>query len=277
MPGEDRDSALAAAEALRDQRITTLVTLLGEHVTEPVEAETVAREYLSALAAIRRRGLDCQLSVKPSQLGMDLGGDVCLDQLVPILEEATTARDLVWVDMESSAYVDRTLRLVERAHTRNGNVGVCVQAYLHRTRDDLERLIDLGIPVRLVKGAYNEPASVAIQDKREVDENCLALAKRCLQAASRGEGGFPAFGTHDLELIERIQEAAEATGVSKEAYEFEMLYGIGRESQSRIASEGYRMRVLVSYGAEWFPWYMRRLAERPANAWFVVRSLLTRK
>jgi proline dehydrogenase len=275
LPGEDLESALTAAEAYRDRGITGLITLLGENVTTLPQAEAVAREYVSVLAAIRKRGVDCQLSVKPTQLGMDLDGEVCLQQLGLLMGEAAITGEPVWVDMEGSAFVDRTLDLVERAHDSHGNVGVCVQAYLHRTKDDIERLISLGIPVRLVKGAYKEPASIAIQNKRDVDANYMALAERCLQAASLGEGGLPAFGTHDMRLITRIQEAAAAIELPKDAYEFEMLYGIGSENQNQLASDGHLMRVLISYGTDWFPWYMRRLAERPANVWFVLRSLLT--
>ena len=276
LPGEDLDSALAAAAEFSDRGIASLLTLLGENVNTHSEAEAVTRQYLSALTAITERGLDCQLSVKPTQLGMDLEGEVCPEQLDTLMAEASKSGDLVWVDMESSAYVDKTLDLVERAGAAHGNGGVCVQAYLYRTKDDVERLIRLGIPVRLVKGAYSEPPSLAMQKKRDVDANYLALAERCLQVASTGKGGFVAFGTHDMGLIARIQDAANEIGVSKELYEFEMLYGIGREHQNRLASEGHLVRVLISYGPDWFPWYMRRLAERPANVWFVVRSLIAR-
>jgi proline dehydrogenase len=275
LPGEDLDLALTAAEAFRDRGITSLITLLGENVTARAQAEAVAREYLAALTAIRNRGVDCQLSVKPTQLGMDLDGALCLRQLNLLLDEAAITGDPVWLDMEGSAYVDRTLDLVERAHDRHENVGVCVQTYLYRTKDDVERLIQLGIPIRLVKGAYNEPASIAMLKKRDVDANYMALAERCLQAASIGEGGLPAFGTHDMRLIARIQKTASTIGVPQDAYEFEMLYGIGRQNQNQLVSDGHLMRVLISYGKDWFPWYMRRLAERPANVWFVLRSLLT--
>ncbi len=275
LPGEDLESALTAAESFRDRGMTGLITLLGENVTARAQAEAVAREYLAALTAIRNRGVDCQLSVKPTQLGMDLDGALCLQQLSLLLDEAAITGDPVWLDMEGSAYVDKTLDLVERAHDQHENVGVCVQAYLYRTKDDIERMIQLGIPIRLVKGAYNEPASIAMQKKRDVDANYLALAERCLQAASIGEGGLPAFGTHDMRLIARIQKAASAIGVPQDASEFEMLYGIGRQNQNQLVSDGHLMRVLISYGKDWFPWYMRRLAERPANVWFVLRNLLT--
>jgi proline dehydrogenase len=276
LPGEDLESALTAAEAFRDRGITTLFTILGENVTTRSEAEAVARQYLAALAEIRDRTVDCQLSVKLTQLGMDVDGDLCLQQLGLLLEDAAPTGDTVWVDMEGSAYTDKTLDLVERARGKHDNVGVCVQAYLHRTRGDVERLIELGIFVRLVKGAYNEPASVAMQKKGDVDINYLALASRCLQAVSAGNGRPPAFGTHDMASITSIKKAAGNIGVPQDAYEFEMLYGIGRDHQNRLAAEGHLMRVLISYGTDWFPWYMRRLAERPANVWFVLKNLFTR-
>lgn len=276
LPGEDLESVLSAAEAFRERGITTLVTLLGENVTGRSQAEEVTRAYRSALAAIRNRGVDCLLSVKLTQLGLDVDDELCFEQLGSLLEEARVTGDRVWVDMESSAYVDRTLNLVERSHHEYNNVGVCVQAYLHRTKDDLERLIGLGVPVRLVKGAYNEPPSVAMRKKRDVDAAYLALARRCLEAVAAGQPGPPAFGTHDVNMIEGVREAAGEIGIARDAYEFEMLYGIGRDNQDRLASDGHLMRVLISYGPDWFPWYMRRLAERPANVWFVLKNLFSR-
>ncbi len=275
LPGEDLESALTAAEALQANGMGTLITLLGENVTSAKEAESVAREYSAVQADIAQRGIDCQLSVKPTQLGMDLDIEVCVQQLGSILRENSSADSLVWIDMESSAYVDRTLDLVERVSQAHNNIGLCLQACLHRTRDDLERLIRLGVPARLVKGAYKEPAPVAIRKKSNVDENYLTLAARMLDAASANEGGFPTFGTHDMSLIERIQETARGIGLQKSSFEFSMLYGIGRENQELLAQDGYLIRVLVSYGSAWFPWYMRRLAERPANVWLVVRNVFS--
>jgi proline dehydrogenase len=176
--------------------------------------------------------------------------------------------------MESSVYVQRTLDLVERAHQAHNNVGVCVQAYLHRSEEDLDHLMTLGVPVRLVKGAYKEPAGVAMQRKRDVDANYLRLSRRLLEQAAAGGKGFPAFGTHDMTLVQQVKRRAGELGVPPAAFEFEMLYGIGREEQYRLARDGFNLRVLISYGSAWFKWYMRRLAERPANLWFVLRSLL---
>jgi proline dehydrogenase len=274
LPGEDLAAAMTAVTELQHEGIASLITLLGENVTTTEAVEGVVVQYSAALSEIRFRGLDCQLSVKPTQLGMDLGSEVCERGLAALLDRA--AGDLVWVDMESSSYVDRTLDLVERLHRIHPNIGVCLQAYLHRTDRDVDRLVSRGIPVRLVKGAYRESASVAIQRKSGVDASYQRLARRLLDAAAAGEGGFSAFGTHDMELIESAKQYALERHVPNDAFEYEMLYGIDRESQSRLAGAGYQVRVLVSYGSAWFPWYMRRLAERPANLWFVVRSLMAR-
>jgi proline dehydrogenase len=274
LPGEDLAAAMTAVTELQHEGIASLITLLGENVTTTEAVEGVVVQYSAALSEIRFRGLDCQLSVKPTQLGMDLGSEVCERGLAALLDRA--AGDLVWVDMESFSYVDRTLDLVEGLHRIHPNIGVCLQAYLHRTDRDVDRLVSRGIPVRLVKGAYLESASVAIQRKSGVDASYQRLARRLLDAAAAGEGGFSAFGTHDMKLIESAKQYALGRRVPNDAFEYEMLYGIGRESQSRLAGAGYQVRVLVSYGSAWFPWYMRRLAERPANLWFVVRSLMSR-
>jgi proline dehydrogenase len=273
LPGEDAAAALSTARELQDRGIVALVTLLGENITTAAAAEDVANQYTELLANIRDAGLDCQLSVKPTQLGMDLQDGVCLNQLRSLA--AKEGQDLLWVDMESSEYVDRTLDLVETVHGEHGNMGVCVQAYLHRTGSDVERLVKRGIAVRLVKGAYKEPPSAAIQKKRHVDATYLNLSKYLLDAAASDGVSFSAFGTHDMSLIRSIQDYSAKKEVPANAYEFEMLYGIGRDSQSKLVSEGARVRVLVSYGASWFPWYMRRLAERPANVWFVAKSIVS--
>ncbi len=276
IPGDDSASAIAAAKELQDSGIATLITLLGENITTKAEADAVTAQYLALASHIRSAGLDCQLSVKPTQLGADLEAHVCLDQLLRLCEATEDYGSRLWVDMESSAYVERTLDLVETVHTKHTNIGVCVQAYLHRTEQDIERLVQHGIAVRLVKGAYKEASSVAIQKKRLVDSAYLELAKYLLDAAVSQKTVFPAFGTHDLDLIASINEYAAERELQADGYEFEMLYGIRRESQNALVAEGANVRVLISYGSAWFPWYMRRLAERPANVLFVVKSLLSK-
>ena len=273
IPGERLDDALDAAAAFANDGLTSLVSRLGENVTAREEADEVTRHYLDVLDRIRQLGIPCQISLKPTQLGLDLGEDLCAENLLELVEVADETGSFVWVDMESSAYVDRTIDLLETARARHENVGICVQSYLHRTGADLERLIGRQAAVRLVKGAYSEPSDVAIQRKKDVDAAFLTQAKRMLDAVGDGSGGLPVYGTHDMRLLNAIIEYAEARGIDKRAYEVQMLYGIGRDDQKRLAAAGHEMRVLISYGTAWFPWYMRRLAERPANVWFVARSV----
>lgn len=273
MPGEDVEAALAAAEQLRHRRIPTLITLLGEAITERREAEQVADQYLHVLGSIEQRGLPMQLSLKLTQLGLDVSRDLCVELLMRIAARAEAAGNYVCIDMEASSYVDSTLEVFRAVHSAHANVGICLQAYLYRTADDLEALLPLEAPIRLVKGAYNEPPQFAYPGRRDVDENFFKLAQRLL---SRGlPGTVPhAFGTHDPRLILRIQDFAAGRGLPNDAYEIQMLYGIRREDQYGLAAGGYAVRTLISYGRHWFPWYMRRLAERPANLLFLARSLL---
>ncbi|MBE3132442.1 MAG: proline dehydrogenase family protein, partial [Acidobacteria bacterium] len=200
----------------------------------------------------------------------------CCRNLTAIVEKAATFGNYVWIDMEASRYVDQTLELLRRVHGTRPNVGICLQTYLYRTADDLAALLPLGVGVRLVKGAYKEPPDLAYPKKRDVDRNFLVLSQRLLSQEARQRGTWPAFGTHDRRLIAQLIAAAERAGVPRNAYEFQMLYGIQREEQERLAREGCRIRVMVNYGSQWFPWYMRRLAERPANLFFVARNVFAR-
>jgi len=273
MPGETVSDALAAAAALREQSIGTIFTQLGENVSDHAEAEQVTVHYLDVLERIRSQGLRTEVSVKLTQLGLDLNPELCYTNLSRIVEHAGT-RSVVWIDMEASNYVDPTLALYRRAKQAYANVGVCLQAYLLRTTRDLASLIPLGAAIRLVKGAYNEPPDVAFSRKKDVDENYFALAKQLLGDEARARGVRAAMATHDQKLIHRITEFAASRGLSKDSLEFQMLYGIQRAEQHRLAQEGWNSIVLVAYGSFWFPWFMRRLAERPANAVFVIRNLL---
>ena len=275
IPGESCDAALGAAETFSKKGLTSLVSQLGENVTTPGEAEQVMAHYLDVLDRIGQRRLPCHISLKPTQLGLDLGAELCREHLSNLLARATDYGSFIWIDMEGSPYVDRTLTLFEQARAVHENVGICVQSYLYRTANDLESLIARGAAVRLVKGAYNEPAEVAMQRKKDVDANFLVLAMRMLDAVVVGDGGLPVFGTHDMRLVGTIIEEAAAKGIDKQAFEIQMLYGIARKHQRGLAAAGHEMRVLISYGAAWFPWYMRRLAERPANVWFLLRSVFS--
>jgi proline dehydrogenase len=272
IPGETLDAALTAAAVLARTGIGTLVTHLGENITDAAEARNEALHYSDVQQRIRDSGLPTELSVKLTQLGLDLGATRCYENLERIVKNAGEAT--VWIDMESSAYVDITLELYIRARSRYPNVGVCLQAYLYRTAKDLAALIPLGPSIRLVKGAYQEPAGIAFPRKVDVDANYLNIVRQLLGRQSQQAGLRAAFATHDSALIEQITSHARTTGVAKTAYEFQMLYGIRRDEQMRLVREGYCSKVLITYGSAWFPWFMRRMAERPANMLFVLRNLV---
>ena len=271
MPGENIDDALAAARQLAEKRIATLVTHLGENVEDRAEAESVTNHYLDVLQRIRAAALPTEVSVKLTQLGLDLDREFCYASLAKLIE-ATPPDKTLWIDMEQSPYVDVTLEIYLRARKTYANVGVCVQAYLYRTQKDLDSLITIGAAVRLVKGAYNEPAEIAYPKKNDVDASYVELAKRLLSPEARRAGVRAAIATHDRALIASLIEWAAAQGVPKNRLEFQMLYGIQRAEQLRLAQEGYRSAVLISYGTFWYPWFMRRLAERPANVLFLARN-----
>jgi proline dehydrogenase len=272
MPGENAQDAFAAVQQLAAQNIGAVLTALGENVTDRKEAAAETDHYCQVLREIASRNLNAEISVKLTHLGLDLDNSFCYANLEKLIAESPRDKT-VWIDMEQSAYVDRTLAMYTRARRAKANVGVCIQAYLRRTESDLRSLLPLGGAIRLVKGAYNEPAEVAFPKKSEVDENYFQLAKMLLGQDARFEGIRAAIATHDRTLIQRITNFANANQFPKEKLEFQMLYGIQRAEQQRLAQEGYRSIVLIAYGTHWFPWYMRRLAERPANVLFLLRNL----
>lgn len=274
MPGETLADATGAAGLLAGKGLGSVLTILGENVDSPEAARAVVDEYATALSAIDASGLDADLSVKPTHLGLDLGTELAAGNLETLLVRAAAAGRLVAIDMEASPCVDRTLDLYRLLRARHEGAGICLQAYLYRTEADLEALLPLAPMIRLVKGAYAEPDDVAWPRKSDVDASYLALATRLLAARRDDPGVRVAFGTHDERLIEAIRARAAGMGLSADAWEFQLLFGIRRDLQERLAASGHRVRVLISYGAYWFPWYMRRLAERPANVGFVLRSLV---
>jgi len=273
IPGETLEAALEAGRALQEQGIGTVFTYLGENITDAREAEAVAAHYVEVLARIRAWERPAEISVKLTQLGLDLDPELCYANVRRLLE-AAAPHQTVWLDMEASPYVDITLEIYRRARAAYPNVGVCLQAYLYRTERDLLSLLPLRPAIRLVKGAYREPPDRAFPRKRDVNANFFALAQHLLSEAARRNGVRAAIATHDRALIRRIAEFAAAAGIPRSETEFQMLYGIQREEQRRLAREGYRMLVLISYGSFWFPWFMRRLAERPANLLFLLRHLV---
>ncbi|HXL05611.1 MAG TPA: proline dehydrogenase family protein [Gemmatimonadales bacterium] len=273
LPGEHVGAALDTAAALARDGIGSVLTQLGEQVTNRDEAAAVRDQYLRLLDEIRSRDLPAEISVKLTHLGLDVNPKACLQDLLGLAARAAAAKSFLWIDMEESRYVDATLELFRAVRAARPDVGVCLQAYLRRTPADLEGLLPLAPAIRVVKGAYNEPPDVAFPKKRDVDAAYAVLAGRLLERAAAG-GARVVFGTHDLDLIERLRARALALGVTGGGYEVHMLYGIRAAAQRALAQQGVPVRVLISYGTHWFPWYMRRLAERPANVWFVVRHLL---
>jgi proline dehydrogenase len=272
MPGETLDSALTAGQTLLKRNIGTVFTHLGENVTDRAEAESVAEHYLEVLDGIHRANLPAEVSVKLTQLGLDLSPDFCFENLERILQREKSS-STVWLDMEASNYVDATLGIYKRALKNHPSVGICLQSYLYRTRKDLANLLSLRPSIRLVKGAYNEPSTVAFPKKTEVDESYFTLAQEMVRAHAAGACPRAAFGTHDLPLIRRIADFVFQLGLPKSELEVQMLYGIQRAEQERLAQQGCRSIVLVAYGTYWYPWFVRRLAERPANVWFLLRNV----
>lgn len=274
MPGETAEDALAAAQRLEQSGLRTILSHLGEGVTKPAEAADVTQHYLGVLDRIRDLALESELSIKLTQLGLDIDFGFCLENFSRIRARAAPER-IVWIDMEQSPYVDVTLDFCRQARKSHGHIGVCVQAYLFRTERDIESLLGTGAAIRLVKGAYNEPPEIAFAEKADVDENYFRLAQMLLGPDARRAGVRAAIGTHDRKLIARICEWAAREGMAKSEIEFQMLYGIQSEEQLRLARNGYRSGVFICYGSYWFPWFMRRLAERPANMLFLARNVLS--
>ncbi len=273
MPGETMDDALAAAAPLQAAGIGTMYTRLGENLESVGEADEVAAHYTTLIDRIKAAGIDGTISVKPTQLGLDHDVDTCLGHLERLAAYAAANGSYLWIDMEGSAYTEATVSIYERLHATQPMTGVCLQAYLRRTAADIERLFPLDPAIRLVKGAYDEPASIAYRSKREVDSNFAALAVRFL-LDGRGRPTRLALGTHDVTLIEQIAASVAPAGITRTDFSIPMLYGIRTDEQFRLAKEGYKVEALIAYGEHWYPWYMRRLAERPANVMFAIRSLL---
>jgi proline dehydrogenase len=250
-------------------------THLGENIRDASEADEVTQHYLIVLERIRAAELQTEISVKLTQLGLDQSVDLCAANVRRILQ-AEDAGKTVWIDMEASSYVDATLEVYSRVLAEFPRTGVCLQAYLFRTQKDLEALLPMKPSVRLVKGAYKESPDVAFPAKKDVDENYVSLGQTMLRAQHDGAMVRAAFGTHDTVMIKRLADFCATEGMPKSALEIQMLYGIQRAEQERLAAEGYRSAVLLAYGKYWYPWFVRRLAERPANLWFLAKNLFAR-
>ena len=275
IPGEDVGSALDASRDLSGNGITAVVTQLGENVSSMAEAEQVTKHYLQVLDRVSDLQLETHVSVKLTQLGLDIDREATARQVEQLVSHAADRNNVVWIDMEASHCVDPTLDIFKRIRAKHDNVGVCVQAYLHRTPDDVANLLAMDAAIRLVKGAYQEPPEVAITRKRDVDAAFLQLAIKICEHAARGVTIKPGIATHDTKILAELEKLATERQWGKEAYEVQMLYGIRKQEQLKLSEAGISTRVLISYGEAWFTWYMRRLAERPANVGFVLRSLLS--
>jgi len=276
--GETLDDALSAVRALNARGITASLDLLGESVTNEREARAAESAYLNVLDRIHEERLNANVSVKLTAMGLDISEELCVAIMHDVLGRAQAYRTFVRLDMEASAYTERTLRLFEERlyPTYKENVGIVLQSYLYRTWSDVERAIKLQCRVRLCKGAYKEPAAVAYPEKREVDANYI----KCMHALLE-EGNYPGIATHDPAIIAEAKRFVAEKGIDRSRFEFQMLYGIRRDMQDQLVREGYRMRVYVPFGTQWYPYLMRRLAERPANVAFitgnVMREMVTRK
>lgn len=271
--GPRAEDALEAIRRLNDAGLAAAVTYLGENVRVPADAAHAADTYVSLLDEIERRGLRALPSLKLTHLGLDLDRGLCVQNLTRVVERGARTGTLVWVDMESSAYTDRTLDLYAELRPRHPNLACVAQAYLRRTPRDVERLIDLGATVRLCKGAYREPPSLAYPDKRDVDRSYGALIDRLLAPDARARGVYPGFATHDERLIRHAARRAREWTVPPDRFEIQLLYGIREDLHRTLGAEGLTVRVLVPFGEDWYGYFMRRLAERPANLAFFLRQL----
>ncbi len=265
--GDTSEEALAVAKQLNDRGFRVTLDLLGESVLERAEAERAAAEYAESLAEINAHEATTTISLKLTQLGLDIDTDFCYENLLGIVRQADELGNFVRIDMEDSEHTQTTLEVFYRVFERYRNVGIVIQSYLYRSEDDIARLVELGAPVRLCKGAYKEPASVAFQDKREVDANYVRLMKMLL------DGGAPtAIASHDERMIDATLEHVSKNGLSDDAFEIQMLYGVRRDYQRQLVDNGLNMRIYLPYGSQWYSYFMRRMAERPANLLFVVRA-----
>lgn len=266
--GETLEDAIDVVRQINTRGMSATLDHLGENVTSRAEAVEAAEVGCRIMRAIAAAGVECNASLKLTQLGLDLGEDLALENMRRVLAQAAEHGNFIRIDMEGSEYVDRTLNTFYRLFDEQQNVGVVIQAYLYRSASDLEQLIKASARVRLVKGAYLEPSSVAFQRKQDVDENFILLMEMLL-----ARGAYPAIATHDVAMIDATRQYARAHSISPSRFEFQMLYGIRRDLQTMLVGEGYRMRIYVPFGTQWYPYLMRRMAERPANVMFVLGNI----
>jgi len=267
--GESLSEAIEEIKGLNNKGIKVTIDHLGENVENRRGAEEATRVYLGILDSIKSEGLDANVSVKLTQLGLDIGLDFCRDNLLKIAEKAKRLDNFVRIDMESSEYTDRTLEVFRSGFKEYGNVGIVIQSYLFRSENDIKLINEMNARIRLCKGAYKEPREIAFPRKKDVDKNFLTLTQLLLK-----NGTYPAIATHDEKMIEGTRQIAEELRIQPNKYEFQMLYGIRRNLQLKLVDEGYTMRVYIAYGKKWAPYFMRRLAERPANLFFLLKNII---
>lgn len=275
MPGEKVEDAIQATKELLNYNIPTTFTHLGENITTLAEAEINTEHYLDLLERIKEEKLDIEISLKLTHIGLDLSFDKTLDLFIKIADKAEQLNNNVFIDIEDSSYVDKTIEFYRKIKEEHNNVGLCLQAYLYRTMDDLKSLSAINPWIRLVKGAYKEPASVAFKKLSQVNKNYLELSRFLLKEIMKKDIRV-AFATHDTSIQEQVKVEAEKISLSKDKFEFQMLFGVKTSDQIKLATEGYKIRTLISYGNHWYPWYIRRLAERPANVWFVLKNIFNK-
>ncbi|HEX7938749.1 MAG TPA: proline dehydrogenase family protein [Gemmatimonadaceae bacterium] len=273
MPGETLEETMVAVRRLKGEGTPTIMTYLGENVNTDAAADQTVGEYERLFAALKAEGADAHVSIKLTQFGWDVDQGKALERVRRMIKLARENKTVLAIDMESSKYVDSTVAAYETLARESDNAALCVQAYLHRTQADIQRLIKLKPFIRLVKGAYREPADVALGKRPDVDARYKLLARELLGAAAQNVRVV--FGTHDMDIIAHIRRDAKVLGVAESAFEIQMLYGIQDAGRRKLAAEGMRTRVLISYGRAWYPWFMRRLAEKPANLWMVAQNLFS--
>ena len=275
MPGEDVDSAIIEALRFKEMGIGSVFTKLGENIQTLEDAGKITAHYLEVLDKIEESLVPSEISLKLTQIGFDISPEAALKHFELILKKAQEKKIFIWIDMEQSSYTQRTIDFYKQCKRKYDNVGICLQAYLRRTMNDLNDLLPLSPNIRLVKGAYMELPEKAFAEKAAVDRNYIALAQRLLDYANDHNVRI-AFATHDLSIISEVENYAATNNIPPDRFEFQMLYGIKPSEQIRISKKGYNILVLISYGDAWYSWYMRRLAERPANVWFVLQNILTK-
>ena len=273
MPGEEFADALNVAVDFKPRHVGALFTQLGENIADLAEAAEVVQHFEMVLEKAVDAGVDPVVSVKPTHVGLDIDAGAALANLLRLAAAAEDAKGWLWIDMEGSAYTDATLDLYKAVRTKHEHVGLAMQAYLYRTAADIGRLLPLEPTIRLVKGAYAEPPDKAFPAKKDVNANYLALSAFMLPEVKQGKLRL-VLGTHDVPMVRRVASFAEALGIEKSAVEVNMLYGIQTDQLVKLAAEGYTARQLIAYGPAWYGWYIRRLAERPANVLFVARQML---